>query len=410
MPTITRYIVRLYLTNVLLLFAILFSFVVAIDVFINLDRFSKQAREVLGEDVGGFATLVETLRLIADLWWPRLLQLFNVTSGVVLIAGMGFTCAHLVKHRELVALLASGISLHRLATPFLIVAALVTCVQAVNQELVIPRVAHLLTRSPGEAGQESASAFRVTVTPDVGRAFTASDGDGPARAVRLFTAERYDAPSQTMTRPVVYIREPQGNTVVARVLARSAVWDDAARVWRLEGGVVERTPGTARIPAALAQTNPELSGLTRADAGGNQPARASVGELATPLDPRSIEVRYLQGLAQNLSFAQLGELSDAPGIDPAQASRLERVRWSRPAAMVSNLLTLIAAMPFFLSRTPGGMAAAVIKSAPVGVLGLAAAAAPLVISFPGLPAPIAAFLPAMVLAPIAMALYSSMKS
>jgi hypothetical protein len=33
-----------------------------------------------------------------------------------------------------------------------------------------------------------------------------------------------------------------------------------------------------------------------------------------------------------------------------------------------------------------------------------------VIAFPGLPTPIAAFLPTLVLAPIAMALYSSIKS
>lgn len=405
MPTINRYIVRLYLTNVVILFAILFSFVVAIDVFINLDRFSKQAEGILGEGAGGFATLVETLRLIVDLWWPRLLQLFNVTSGVVLIAGMGFTCSHLVKHRELVALLASGVSLHRLAAPFLIVATIVTCVQLMNQELIVPRVAHLLTRSPGDAGTDSASAFRVTVTPD---AEPTARGSEAARGVRLVTAARYDAATRSMEDVIVYVREPVGSTVIARVVASRAEWESGAGRWRLVDGYVERTPGSVRVTAELAERNPELGPLV--GVGGAGVGRGALSSLSTPLDPESIEVRYLQGLAQNLSFLQLGELSGAPGIDPQQASRLERLRWARPASMLSNLLTLVAAMPFFLSRTPGPMIMSVFKSVPVGLLGLAAAAAPLVIDFPGMPTAIGAFLPALILAPLAMALYSSMKS
>lgn len=406
MPTINRYITRLYLTNVVILFAILFSFVVAIDVFINLDRFSKQAKQILGSDTGGFAVLVETLRLIVDLWWPRLLQLFNVTSGVVLIAGMGFTCSHLVKHRELVALLASGVSLHRLAAPFLTVAIIVTVAQAINQELVVPRVAHLLTRSPGDAGLESAQAFRVTVTPD---AEPTAGPDRITRGVRLITAARYDASSQTMQDLVAYVREPMGDAVIARITAGTATWDPAIPGWRLENGQIERTPGSPAVEADYVQLNPELSAL-RTGQDGSARGRADLAELRTPLDPRAIEVRYLQGLAQNLSFLQLGELSDAPGIDPQQSARLERVRWARPASMLSNLLTLVAAMPFFLARTPGPMIMSVFKSVPVGLLGLAAAAAPLVLTFPGLPTPIAAMLPTLILAPIAMALYSSMKS
>ena len=114
------------------------------------------------------AVLVRVVELAADLWWPRLLQLFVFLLGMVLMGAMGFTLSQVVRHRELVAMLASGISLRRAARPILLVAALMTLVQVLDQELVLPRIAPLLTRDHGDAGKHELQGFAVRVPVPTG--------------------------------------------------------------------------------------------------------------------------------------------------------------------------------------------------------------------------------------------------
>ena len=78
------------------------------------------------------------------MWGPRLLQLFNYMLGVAMVVGMGFTFAGMVRRRELVASIASGLSLQRMSRPVLLVALALTGLQALNYEFLMPRVAHLL--------------------------------------------------------------------------------------------------------------------------------------------------------------------------------------------------------------------------------------------------------------------------
>src|SRR4030095_16197065 len=108
---------------------------------------------------------VVIMRLLgADIWWPRLLSLFNFLLGMVLVAAMGFTCSQLVRNRELVAVLTAGKSLYRVAMPIVAVALGMTAVQGLNQELVIPRVAPLLLRDQGDAGKRNLGQSRVPPT------------------------------------------------------------------------------------------------------------------------------------------------------------------------------------------------------------------------------------------------------
>ena len=76
MSLIDRYIARQYLINVAVLLVILFCFVVAIDVALNLDRFVRVAEELARQDTDDPSRVRVGLIagfLIADLWWPRLL-------------------------------------------------------------------------------------------------------------------------------------------------------------------------------------------------------------------------------------------------------------------------------------------------------------------------------------------------
>ena len=87
MKTLDRYIAKLYLTNVIALLVILACFVVTIDFALNVDRFVGRAQEIAveqGQEPSSLRTGVVTVLLVADLWWPRLLQLFSFVLGLIL--------------------------------------------------------------------------------------------------------------------------------------------------------------------------------------------------------------------------------------------------------------------------------------------------------------------------------------
>lgn len=382
MSTLTRYTARLYLVNILVMFVVLFSLVVSVDVVINLGRFSQAASQRIqeeavsagaastsGKDVSKVTLVRDTIWVILDLWGPRLLQLFNHLVGVVLIAAMGFTCTQLVRHREFVAMLASGISLHRAARPLVLVAVGVALIQFANQEFVVPRVAHLLARDVGEAGKSEVGVFRVKLAPD-------DQG-------RLLVAQRFYDKTNTLEGLRVWERDGEGR--VTRVItADKAEWD--GKSWVL-------TKGEARTPSTV---------------GGG--AATPIERVETSLDPLRLKVRHLQGFGQALGWRQIGRILERGGLDAQARARLERLRWSHLSALACNIVTLLAAMPFFLVRSPGPMMLPALKAAPIAMAGLVATAVGSSAALPGLPAWLSAFVPCLVLLPLSIALYTGVKT
>jgi len=396
--TLNLYIARLYLTNIAVMVVVLFSFVVAVDVAMNMGRFWNAARDRMEErearsgtaqadaageaeggggdrrrarEGGGLRRVVATVWVIWDLWWPRLMQLFNHLIGVVLIAAMGFTCAQLSRHREFVAMMASGLSLFRVARPMITVAAMITLLALMNQEVLVPRLAHRLVRDTGDAGKQGPDAFRVRLAPD--------------DAGRLLLAQKFDDQAGVLERLTVWERDASGR--VSRVItADRGVWD--GRAWALENGVARGRvePTTGRVA--------------------NEP----VARLETTLDPMRLKVRYLQGFGQALSWRQVSDILRHGGLDAAASRRLDLVRWGHLAAMASTMVTLLAAMPFFLVRVPGPMLWPALKAAPIALAGLVAAALSSTVILPGLPVWLGTFVPTVVLLPLAIALFSGVKT
>lgn len=369
MTLLDRYISRLYLLNVVVLLAILCSFVVTIDMSVNFNRMVGRADELLAEHGSPDATLVRrgvtTLLLVIDLWWPRLLQLFNYTLGLVMVGAMGFTFSQLVRGRELVAMLAGGVSLHRAARPVIVCSLLLTVVQAINQESFVPRVAELLTRDHGDAGK------RVLGTADLP---LMSDSQG-----RIFYARLFDPEHGTLGDVLVLERDPTGKAE-RRITARVATWRGDG--WDLIDGV-------------------DYSGSTG----------TSIDRIETDLDPVTIKMRRYQGFSQSLSFLQITQLlrqtspTDAPGRD-----RLERFRWGRFAIMVSNLMALVVSMQFFLRREPTNMLLQALKCAPVAVVTLMGGVLGATAEIPGIPPQLGVLLPVLVLTPVAIASASMIKT
>lgn len=367
MNRLDLYIARRYLANCIALFVVLFAFVVGIDVFLNLRRFIQAATE-LDPDGSGLKIAAATGLSIIDLWGPRLLQLFNYLSGLVIVLAAGFTAASMVRKRELVAALASGVSLHRLSAPIAVAALGVIAAQAMNQEYFLPKVAHLLPRDAKDVGRRELESFRVSLM---------RDGSG-----RLWHAGSFDPSEQRLERIAIWERDGAGH-VLRRIHADEAVWVGDA--WQLAGGAAER-PGDRRLEP--------------------------VDRVETDLEPMVILVRQVAGFGQSLSWRQINmALSQkTTPIDDATRARLNRIRFGRVAIMLSNFSILLIALPFFLTRTPVNVASRSLKIAPVIALAMIGSIAGVTTPLPGLPVWMAVFFPPLVLAPIAIATMSNMKT
>ncbi len=383
MTTLDRSIARQFLFNTCALLVLLFSFVVAVDVSLNIDRFLRAAERMLdGEQPSGVRKLLVAALLVADLWWPKLLQLFSYMVGLALVGAMGFTLTQMVRHRELVAALAGGISLRRLARPVLVVAALMIGLKIADQEFVLsdPRIAPLLTRDHGDAGSREWSAFNVPPTAD--------------GAKRVFMAGEFVPSEQRLIRVYVWDRDAQGRTT-AMTSAPEAVWRNGA--WELSGARVERL--------VLAPTGVE------ADPGAADPVGPDgTLRIATDLDPPSLLLRRYASFSQSLSWRQISAMLKSPRLDPAMRQRLERARWSRVSTAASTYLTLVITLPFFLVREPRNMLVQSLKCAPVGIFALLGSVFGAAVDVPGLPVQLSVFLPVLILIPIAIAAWSSVKT
>ncbi len=374
MTILDRYIARQYLFNVLALLIILFSFVVVIDVSLNMDRFLRLADKLgvqdAGSDPGTIRRWIVTVLLIFDLWWPKLLQLYNFLIGMVLVGAMGFTFAQMTKHREFIAMMAAGVGLHRVMRPVIVIALGFTALQIVNMELVIPKIAPLLVRDHGEAGTHHLGAAAVPLT---------LDGSG-----RLFRAASFDADTNTLEG--VYILERDDNGKASRAItAKSATYRDGG--WDLTNGQ-EQIRGTATIesPTPLAR-------------------------IESSLDPNELRMNRYESYSQALSFRQISQmLSRETLTDPAKRARYTRIKWGRFAVMISSLLALVIAMPFYITREPKNMVIQSLKCAPIAIIALIGGILGASASIPGLPPALAVFIPVMLLSVIAIAQVSSMKT
>lgn len=374
MGILDRYIARQFLVNAALLMGALFSIIVVVDFSLNFEEFSRSGSTLAGDGSGSIREGLFTILIVLDFWWPKLLSLFNEMIGLVMVAAMGFTCAQMVKHRELTALLAGGISLHRVARPVLAAALLLSGVQLLNRELVVPQVAPLLMRDKAQAGARGVAASPLPLTADA--------------SGMLMYAEEVDVNAGTIQGLYAWERDASG-LMTRRISAKSARWQNGR--WALDDGRFEERPRE-----------------------GGPPRRGSLAFLETTLDPTALRIKRFERYRSYLSTAQLSEmiarLRDAGPSGEVQAAALERIRLGRFSQVASNLLTLMLCLPFFLRREPTGMVGQSLKASPLALAGCVAGVVGATAQIPGLPPQVSAFLPVMVLLPLAVAAVGSVRS
>ena len=363
MILIDRYVITRFLSNFLLLFGLLFVFAISIDVIVQFDEFSEAAARVAKEKDRSYAlTLVHA---ILEFHGPRIFQFYAYMVGLVGVAAAGFTLVQMHRAKELVAIMASGTSLHRVAAAILAAEAALVVVQLIDQELILPKLAPMLIREHQQILRPSASSFTVPLT---------RDGNG-----NLLHARSLDANKGEAQGVLILVRDSDG-PALERITATSATWDQGSNSWVLvEGEKIEA--GEAATPG--------------------QPitARSTVESFQTDLSPQRLMVRRSLQFAQLLSVSQLSAMIQSGGAD---RSRLDRVIYGRFSGALVNLLVLAIALPFFLLREPANMLIQSVKVSVVVIPILIGSLAAMTLELPGLSPGVGAFLPVAVLLPVAI--------
>ncbi len=313
MTTLDRYLLRSLAINYVIALAVMMSLYVVLDLFFNMDEFTERGGSVSG-----------VLVSVVSYYWPNLFRYFGQLSGVITLVACVATLARMRRLNELTAVLASGVSLFRVAAPVIGFGLFTTLLWVVDTELVVPRVAAQLARSHEDArGQKTFGVWFL------------EDGDDA-----LLSAQQFDPVTGTLRRMMVLKLDETG-TVSSVIEAEQAQWEEIDGHPNAGRWVVSRGVERIRNNALEATFGPGQ---------GTQSER--VRHYESELDPLSIQQRQSAQWVSLLSSRQLGALAGREMTD-ALAAAVQQARHRRFATPIISLVLLLLGIPFLLDRQPG---------------------------------------------------------
>lgn len=330
MKTIDRYILRSFALNFAILLVVLAGLFVIVNVVVDLDEFLSAGR-LLQDEFGSF--WLATAWAIFDFNAPILVLIYVYFSGLLVVGAMGFTFAGLLRTRELVAMVSSGVSMYRIAMPVLIVGGLLSAVSLPSQEFIIPLLASRITRSKSEIGDKTTKLIEVSFALD--------------RNHSLLSASSFDPRDHSLSDVSILERMPSGEAT-GRVTADRAEWVEKNGLvgWRLINGL--------RFRKELARAANPVGGVKTGE---------SVDFYPTDLSPKVLLAHQQSVYLRLLGLRDLDELrSQTLLIDPDQVLQVMHTRFS---LLVMNVLILVMGLPFFLLREPANMLLQGVKAAGV---------------------------------------------
>jgi len=324
MKVLDRYVAKNFLIGYCIAFCVLVGLRIIIDLFVNLDEFTQHA------DLN--TTVV--LKNILIFYCLNCTLYFRDFAGMITVVAAAFSFGKMVRYNELVAVMASGVSLKRIIGPIIFLALILTGVLVINQEFIIPPLADKLVRSHNDIpGQES---YKVRFI---------SDDEGS-----LICSRRFDVETSTLHDPTILLRRPTSRAriweVTGRIDAEKAVDKNKTGRWVL----YSRNPETGELLAHGL--------LTERGAGkGVRPIPSYISDVTA----KDIPVRCESEHKSLLSLRQLTALAAQKTIirDMAQLSSQKHFRITDP---LINLVMLMISLPILVCRDPKSMKTAVMIS------------------------------------------------
>jgi lipopolysaccharide export LptBFGC system permease protein LptF len=227
MKILDRYVARNFLIGYVIAFCVLIGLRIIIDLFVNIDEFTEHT------DLGALAVI----KNIFIFYCLNSTLYFRDFAGMITVVAAAFSLGKMVRSNELVAVMASGVSLKRVIAPIVILALLLTALLVVDQELIIPPLSDKLVRSHDDIpGQEIYDVRFI------------SDRNGS-----LILSQRFDVETSTLHNPIIIIRKQKPDSgiwdVTGWIDAESAVYNPKSRQWDLiDGQFTEKAYRTVPRP------------------------------------------------------------------------------------------------------------------------------------------------------------------
>ncbi len=308
MRVLDRYVIKTFAVNYIISLMVLLSVYVVLDLFFNFDEFVQNPRVPLAQVMHG----------IGIYYGSHLFLYFSQTSGVITLFAMLFTLARMQRNNELVAIVASGVSLYRIAGTVIGVGLALNALWWLNQECILPSMAPQLAQN-----------HEATVLNQPYGVWFLRDRNG-----MLLSASQFD-PARSQLRRLVVIQPGRENQSSRFLLADQAEWSgttDSINRWQLKRGAL---------------MEPQAD-----DQGGTQVETRPALLLESSLSPHDIALQQSSEWIQFLDSRRLMQIRDA-GMCPSEW--IDRALNNRFATPFVNMLILMIGLPFFLDRRPGGV-------------------------------------------------------
>lgn len=312
MKTLDRYVVGSFLRNYLISFSVLVGMYVVLDMIFNFDELVEINTK---QGLSGLEAVWNFIRYSADFYFYQIFLYFVHLSGIIPVVAAAFTLMRMTRFNELLALLAAGVPLLRVAAPILVAGAGLNVLLWVDQELIVPQIIPKLMR-------------RHDYGADVNWFTVAAMRD--ERNARLFAGRYHPSASPPYMEHVSVLELDADDRPVAHIKADRAVWDEASRQWILHNG---------RRDVNLRPDD-------------DRPVESSpVAAYRSSITPQEIHLYRRASFVELLSTAQIDELLKRPMTYARSA--LLRVKHSRGVVQfLLNMTLLLLAMSALLTREP----------------------------------------------------------
>ena len=324
MKILDRYVAKNFLFGYFIAMSVLVGMRVVIDLFVNVDEFAQLAdRANLNS--------VQLLGRIFFYYGVQSTLYFRDFAGIITVVAAVFSLGKMTSNNELIAIMASGISLKRVIMPIILLSIMLTGLLIIDQEILIPKFANYLVRThDATPGQETYELW-----------FMADDKGS------LVCTRKFDELTQQMYKPTIIMRQKTDRNqweVVGRIVADMATYNDSLKRWDLKNGVY--------TPLSIHETLAENY---------DQVLPAAVDFYQSDLVPHDIPIRRQEGYKSLLSSAQLAVLvkNQARIKDKAELHSQRHFRFTDP---IVNIIMLLVSLPVLVCRDPKAMKTSVVIS------------------------------------------------
>ena len=327
MKILDRYVAKNFLIGYAIAFSVLIGLRIIIDLFVNLDEFTEHA------DLGALAVI----KNILIFYGLNSTLYFRDFAGMITVVAAAFSLGKMVRSRELVAVMASGVSLKRVIAPIILLAILLMAILVVDQEFIIPPLSDKLVRSEDALpGEESYDVWFI------------SDGYGS-----LILSQKFDVKTSTLHNPTILLR---------RKTAKPGIWEPIGRIdaemavnynpktgkWQLINGQFTEIPKRGEGRLGSPEKDPQK---------GPQP----IASYASDITPKDIPVRRKSEHKTLLSSRQLASLAKQ-GTKIKDMAQLYSQKHFRITEPIISFVMLMVCLPILVCRDPKSTKSAVMIS------------------------------------------------